>query len=105
MVRSCSYIACMGDVLQGEGLIDPLVMNMSGALANLSFKNDLNKQKIWQAGVLHSLIKNLDRPQTPSEGQMRKDLMIASLLMNLTAGAALRAVRKRSSPRSSAPRG
>jgi len=67
-------------------------MNLSGTLANLSFKNDLNKQKMWQAGVLQSLISNLDRPQTPSDGQMRKDLMIAALLMNLTAGAALRSV-------------
>ena len=90
--RGKGYIACMGDILRGEGLIDSLVMNLSGTLANLSFKNDLNKQKMWQAGVLQSLISNLDRPQTPSDGQMRKDLMIAALLMNLTAGAALRSV-------------
>ena len=93
---SKSLIAALADVLRERPITDSLLMNVCGLMANLSCKNDSNRVKVMQAGIVGDLIAYLnDEGKDPSlvatEGSLRRNIMIGALLQNLTAGPAFRA--------------
>ena len=84
-------------VLQERPIMDSLLMNVSGLLANLSYKNDNNRAKVMQVGAVQSVISYIAEEgaegtvSATSEGSLRRNITISALLQNLTAGAAFRA--------------
>eukprot|EP00277_Geminigera_cryophila_P024233 CAMPEP_0179463302 /NCGR_PEP_ID=MMETSP0799-20121207/45409_1 /TAXON_ID=46947 /ORGANISM="Geminigera cryophila, Strain CCMP2564" /LENGTH=919 /DNA_ID=CAMNT_0021266531 /DNA_START=297 /DNA_END=3053 /DNA_ORIENTATION=- len=92
---SKSLIAALAPVLNERPILDSLLMNVSGMLANLSYKNDNNRSKVMQVGAIQSLIAYIAEEDSSggsqSDGSLRRNIMIGALLQNLTAGAAFRA--------------
>ena len=68
--------------------------NLSGILANLCFRNDGNRVKIWQIGAVTRLMQILRDTATKTTNTLRgvkhSDVLICALLQNITASAALR---------------
>ena len=91
---SKSLIAALAPILQERPIMDSLLMNVSGLLANLSYKNDSNRSKILMVGAVQSVINFVAEDTgdgATSEGSLRRNITISALLQNLTAGAAFRA--------------
>ncbi len=91
---SKSYIAACSSILLERPILDSLLMNVAGLLANLSFRNDNNRAKVMQAGAVQMLIEYVSSQEEASaaqaEGALRRNIMIGALLQNLTAGVAFR---------------